>query len=408
MKSLRVHPFFLVLTMIGFFLFLGSIPFSGSATQLSWTTPTVLYVKPDASGDCSSWENACDLLTAVSTITSPGELWVAAGTYTHAVPVELVSGVGIYGGFPADGGDWASRNWETNVTTLDGNNVTLVVTADHVNNTAILDGFTITNGWGETYFGAGGLNLWYSDPILTNLIITGNTSKYYGGGLYALSSNSTLSNVTFSNNYCGSGWGGGGMTSYNGTATLSDVSFMNNEALESSGGGFFYFNKETSGSASLTNVSFIDNTAGYWGGGMYVFNNGETSLTNVTFTNNEAAGNGGGLYLDGGSYEETTIISAVFTENSAGRDGGGLYFKGLELNLTDIDFIKNTANNGGGLFTLMSSGTITSTDALFSGNQATSSGGGFYQNGGTSTLSEVDFSNNTAGGSGGVYTGATV
>jgi hypothetical protein len=140
-----------------------------------------LYVKPSATGtgDCSSWADACDLNTALSSITPPGEIWVAAGTYDG--PIALASGVDIYGGFPATGGAWDTRDWEINVTTLTGNDSTRVVTANAVDNTAILDGFTITDGYHDS--SGGGIILEDSSPALSNLHITSNkTPPGFGDG----------------------------------------------------------------------------------------------------------------------------------------------------------------------------------------------------------------------------------
>ena len=42
---------------------------------------TVRYVRPGASGDCSSWVNACDLQTALRVAEPGDEIWVQEGLY---------------------------------------------------------------------------------------------------------------------------------------------------------------------------------------------------------------------------------------------------------------------------------------------------------------------------------------
>jgi len=70
----------------------------------------------------------------------------------------MKTGVAIYGGFPASGGDWDSRDWETNPSILSGDigatgdpsdNSYRVVRGNSVDSTAILDGFTITAGYAD-------------------------------------------------------------------------------------------------------------------------------------------------------------------------------------------------------------------------------------------------------------------
>ena len=45
----------------------------------------ILYARPGATGDCLSWDTACDLNIALLAAISGDEVWVAAGTYfpTH-------------------------------------------------------------------------------------------------------------------------------------------------------------------------------------------------------------------------------------------------------------------------------------------------------------------------------------
>ena len=94
----------------------------------------LLYVKPGASGDCSSWAAACELQTALAAATAGDSIWVAAGTYKpipplpspactqaeRAISFALKSGVSIYGGFPPAGGTCILRDRLTHVTTLSG------------------------------------------------------------------------------------------------------------------------------------------------------------------------------------------------------------------------------------------------------------------------------------------------
>jgi hypothetical protein len=59
-------------------------------TGISSTSPGVLYVSsiPAGSGDCSDWNNACDLSTALSVATSANEIWMARGFYIPGFTID--------------------------------------------------------------------------------------------------------------------------------------------------------------------------------------------------------------------------------------------------------------------------------------------------------------------------------
>jgi predicted outer membrane repeat protein len=244
MKALKSLIFCLIV-----FLGVSSV---AKAAPLS-RAPSILYVKQGGKSDCLSWTTACGLQTALTEANIGNQVWVAAGTYkpttlsSRFATFQLKTGVAIYGGFPADGGDWETRDWVNNLTTLSGDIGTLsvstdnsyhVVTGSGVTATAVLAGFTISGGNAD-----------------------GIPPHYYGGGMYNSSSSPTLTNVTFSTN---SATRGGGM--YN-----------------------------DSSSPTLTNVTFTGNSATNFGGGMYSTSSSSPTLTNVTFTGNSAT-YGGGLY----------------------------------------------------------------------------------------------------------------
>jgi hypothetical protein len=121
----------------------------------------ILYVTPDGTGDCSSWVNACILQTALTNATGGDDIWVAAGTYKPTTSTSpfmsfvLKNGVAVYGGFDGTESLVTQRDPEINITILSGDigvegdnsdNSERVIIASNVDNTTILDGFTITGG----------------------------------------------------------------------------------------------------------------------------------------------------------------------------------------------------------------------------------------------------------------------
>ncbi|MCB0535753.1 MAG: hypothetical protein KDD14_26350, partial [Saprospiraceae bacterium] len=145
---------------------------SGSASN--WTDPytaglglpAIRYVKQGGAGDGTSWANASGDLQAMIDECGVEQVWVAAGVYKPTAGADrnisftMKNNVAIYGGFPNTGNPGtADRDWTANTTTLsgdiDGNN-TLdngnslhVIVNSSLNNSAVLDGFTIRGGYDD-------------------------------------------------------------------------------------------------------------------------------------------------------------------------------------------------------------------------------------------------------------------
>jgi hypothetical protein len=263
--------------------------------------PTVLYVTPGGSGDCSTWATACTLQAALTAATSGDEVWVAEGTHTpgtiRSATFQLKSGVAVYGGFAGTETTRSERDWVAHPTVLSGDvgtpgdnsdNAYHVVTGSGTDATAVLDGFTITGG------NANG----------------SSRPNNCGGGMYnVFSSSPTLTNVTFSGNSAGDGGGGGGMCNDYSSPTLTNVTFSANSAAYR-GGGMVNYNS----SPTLINVTFSGNSAAYDGGGMFNLQYGSLTLTNVTFSGNSASDEGGGMYNEGSN---PTLTNCILWGNTA-------------------------------------------------------------------------------------------
>ena len=110
------------------------------------TTLSVFYAAPASigSGNCSNWENACTLKSALDQSTS-GEIWVKAGIHYPGTSqtdyFELKPGVALYGGFSGSETERTQRNSSANLTILSGdidqNDTTntdgVVVNTDNIN-----------------------------------------------------------------------------------------------------------------------------------------------------------------------------------------------------------------------------------------------------------------------------------
>jgi hypothetical protein len=368
-----------------------------------------IYVDHDATGanNGDSWSNAyTDLQDALDDATGGEEIWVAEGVYTPTAGITrtatftLVNGVTLYGGFAGTETTRDQRDWEahvtvlsgdldgndttgangviTNTTNITGSNAYHVVIGGGVTETAVLDGFTVTGGQAN-----------------------GGAQNMRGSGMYNAGGSPTLTNVTFSGNEAGNGYGdGGGMYNQdNSNPTLTNVTFSDNTA--GSGGGMY----NDSSSPVLTSVTFSNNTGNGGGGGMYNTDDSHPALTYVTFSDNTTLGFGGGVCNFGSS---PVLINVVFSGNGANFMAGGMYNAHSNFTLTNVIFSGNHASTlggslGGGMYNANSN--LTLTNVTFSGNSTNSGGkgGGMYNSGSSLTLTNATFRDNRTGsdGSGG-------
>nr|MBC8311747.1 right-handed parallel beta-helix repeat-containing protein [Candidatus Neomarinimicrobiota bacterium] len=198
-------------------------------------------------------------------------------------------------------------------------------------------GFTLDNASDETTFeyvrisGAdnnvsydgGGMRLYFSNPILTNVTISdnkvSNANSSYGGGMYLHESHPTINNVTFNEN---DAWKGGGMYLHESHPTLMSVTISNNTAIIYGYGGGMYLHESH---PTINNVTFNDNDAGK-GGGMYLHASNPT-LDNVTMSNSTAenannTGAGGGMNL---TFSNPTLTHVTISGNTSNSGGGGMH-----------------------------------------------------------------------------------
>jgi len=205
-------------------------------------------------------------------------------------------------------------------TTIDGNNSGKVVIFENSeDSTAILCGFTITNGlasgsWPDNY--GGGIYCNYSSPSLENLTITGNSADGDGGGIYCDNSSPSLENLTITDNSADA-HGGGIYCWDNSSPNLENLTITDNSA-EGGGGGIYCWHS----SPSLQNVT-ISSDSGSFGGGVYFYNYSSPSLENVTISGNSSFYHGGGIYCS--HYSSPSLVNVTISDNSADGDGGGIY-----------------------------------------------------------------------------------
>jgi hypothetical protein len=246
----------------------------------------------------------------------------------------LKNGVAVYGGFAGNETLREQRNFQINVTILSGDigsvgnsndNSYHVVVGSNSDNSAVLDGFTVTGG-----------NANRDDLILTDM------SR--GGGMYNSLGSPTVANVIFNEN---NAIFGGGMYNYGDQyvdyiPVVTNVIFSNNTAVE--GGGM---RNDNYSAPLLTDVSFIGNEVPRTGGGMENVLQSNPTLVNVTFSGNSAPGGVGGGMSNISS--NPNLMNVTFNNNSA-EWGGGMANGTSSPSIVNVTFAGNTAVvHGGGI-----------------------------------------------------------
>lgn len=298
----------------------------------------ILYVDQNVSGgggSGDSWANAIpELRDAMSWAANewdgsnaPLQIWVADGIYfptgdgtDRVATFQLVNNVEIFGGFDGGESSLSARDIVANSTILSGDigndddpfaplentdsdggtrsetdhivgdNSIHVVTSSGTDNSAELDGFTITGGLaniaeGVKENGAGIINDGGS-PTFSNLRIEGNDASKFGGGLH----------------------------NSNGSPNLTHITLLGNRA--SDGGGIFNSNSST---LRIRNAVMTKNASAVSGGAVYS-EDSNLIFTNVTISENSSTDNGGGLFVDQTSFNLNNSILWNNVSSSSGND----------------------------------------------------------------------------------------
>ncbi len=123
-------------------------------------------------------------------------------------------------------------------TVIDGNQNGSVVTFDNgEDSTAVLTGFTITNGLGGGVlpnYSGGGITCNNSDPSFNNLMITDNLTGDFGAGIYCEYSSPNLKHVVISDNFACTA--GAGILCNNSSPILENVTITSNSTNFGDGG----------------------------------------------------------------------------------------------------------------------------------------------------------------------------
>ncbi len=289
----------------------------------------VIYVNADAAGANTglNWTDAYtdlqDALDEADALNTAGiEIWVAAGTYvpgrgegTASSSFELISGVGLYGGFAGTESLRHQRDPARHPTVLSGDiygndgpdfeniagnclNVVRIIDGDSA---TVLDGFVITGG--NSYFS-----------------IEGGKSSGWGGGLYVEGGSPTIRRCTFLRNSADD-FGGAVFIWEDSSAKLVDCVFVENRAAV---GGATSVSEST---PVLANCVYLGNTThtswhGFSHGGAAYLASSCATVVNCVINGNSAEF-GGAVHMEGEA--ASTLVNCTLSHNHATTSAGGVH-----------------------------------------------------------------------------------
>lgn len=308
-----------------------------------------IYVKPNGTGDGTSWGEATHLGEALGRAVDGNTVHIAAGTYTPSVT--------ITGGDDADEGD---KTFEISKhITLQGGypeNPDKGATPDPAQYKPILSG----GGTSYHVVTVSAPTLEGQKVVLNGLIIT-------GGKAGPLTTSASINGINFRRDY------GGGITIGNAVVDIVDTEIIEN--------------------ASEKQVA-----------GLYAFEGSVVTIRNSKINNNASAGNAGGAWINGST---AYVYDSEFNGNSGGTAAGFHAYPDARAYLYNTVIADNRGRSYGAAFYARQNSTGVLVNCLISGNTSTSTNGGggvmMYNNCDVTIISSTITKNAIAGPGGGVY-----
>ena len=258
-----------------------NLNFTGSVFTIK-RSGIIKYVKQDATGDGSSWDNASgDIQAMIDLLNESDSVWVAKGSYNKSTSYAMKNGVQVYGGFAGTETKASQRVIKNNLTILLGSyNDQSIVNFQNCNLLTQLDGFTIKGSYGSGF--GGGVAIEKSNVEIINCIFSNNFASYGAG----IASKGTATDTTYLN--------------------VINCTFFNNSSTKGGGSGIFNMtnSKMNVYNSVFNNNNSIDST----GGAILDLTRLGNSIINTTFYNNHNASGGSTLYLSYDAKVVNTII----------------------------------------------------------------------------------------------------
>ncbi|WP_438479983.1 Ig-like domain-containing protein [Oleiharenicola lentus] len=228
-------------------------------------------------------------------------------------------------------------------------------------NVTTLRGAFIINKLESTYVGKNNLRverrLFSRQLVMEGIRLDSSTTTGNGTALYLRQGGGVFRNCEFIRSVATSAGNGTELVkSQGGTTLFENCSFNGNTSAAAI--------VVQSGSPVFRSCRFEDNR-GNSEGGAFKLTGGNTLIDRATFTNNRATDSGGAIYGSLNNGDSVTITNSLFTGNQA-TQGGAIFSNGMTLvNCTLTD--NRASREGGGLYTY---GTVTVLNSIIWSNRA--------------------------------------
>ncbi|MGV3526504.1 MAG: hypothetical protein ACO1RX_19960 [Candidatus Sericytochromatia bacterium] len=346
--------------------------FNGQTRSIPFDVIRIVYVDADATSGGNtgaSWSEAfTDLQSALATA-EDDQIWIAEGRYVPGTSAgssfQLTPGVALYGGFAGNESTLDARDIANNVVVLSGD---VLGNDDYTT----LPGSNREDNVYHVVTGAegahlDGLRISHGSTITSG---PGPSEDRSGGGLVSSVASLSLRQVIIEHNTGGSAAGMRlkGSLAVPAGLTLDQVVLRENYSL-SQGAGL------TAEFATLTiNASqFVGNVSGGQGGGMSLQSTTTLNLTDVQFIDNTAEI--GGAMASGGLDEDALLERVVFLRNHATDRAGALFNSSSSPTLRNVVFANNSAVAQAGAIESSGDSSPRLTHVTFSQNTAPFCGG---------------------------------
>ena len=293
-----------------------------------------------SSGNGTSWGQAVKTIQEAIDLSEAGdEVWVKQGTYLLQATILVYKDIAIYGGFAGIETDRSQRDWENNITIVDGQDS---IRCFYVEANATIDGLTIRHG---KYVDGAGMYVRYQAPTVRNCIFEDNNANY-GGGIYINRSSLSIEDCQFTRNVAINS--GGALRINTASATVMDSTFSENFSED---GGSVH----SSDSSVTFNGCDFSNPSGSMAGGSiaiplrgFIFSmkninlNAVPRITNCYFNNNHSGGNS--IYIENCS---PRIEYCEFRDNvtsPANTTDAIIWNAQASPIITNCDFVDNIAS----------------------------------------------------------------
>jgi hypothetical protein len=299
------------------------IGYAWSSDGLTWTKSSA---NPVLVGKTGYWEEGAIAHPAViAEGPASYQMWYRGGGNSQQAIGQATS---------TDGLDWAK--YDDNPVLAQGRPThwgSPVVSFGSEGDGAVLDGFTISDGYAEY---GGGIFAYEASPVIRACRVTGNVAHHEGGGIWLGGGTPLIDNTVVSNN--ASAYWGGGIVASRASPTVQDSSITSNTARDYGGGLVFWGTAQP----RLVTTTIADNIA-RWGGGLYVGDDVALHASDCRIDGNSAQ-QAAGMRV---TYATVTMTNTFVVDNSAITSGpGGIQFWYACGRLVNATIANNSASDG--------------------------------------------------------------